>query len=1729
MLLLCLAAGSAFAQTTTTTSSTDGMTPAGLAPGSPAGSYALSGFDTIAPFSQSLNFRLPLMAMGGRGVAGYTMMLPIERKWRVEHDITDYNCPHCESAPLVHTYRADDEWWDSIKPEYGPGVLQGRYGVSKDRVQCSGLSIPARTLTRLTFTTSDGTEYELRDRQTGGQPLPFATCINGASRGTVFVTADGTSATFISDSAISDRLNPQGVMLLPSGYLLLRDGTRYRINGGIVEWIRDRNGNSLHYEYRATLPGGVIGTRITDSTGRIVTITYANTTRRYDEINYKGFGGAARTIRVWYDNLYNNRLRPANAQHSAEQPATNQTLFPTLYALSSTPPNTQDYNPEVVAAVELPDQQRRYNFYYNSYGELARVELPTGGAFEYDFQQGEGLVAVAGNPQTGPEYEVLRRVVERRVYGAGGALESRTTFGPCGGGPYPTGTGNSCVQVDQKDPNNNNAIVESSRHYYYGNAGPKPAWFDSLYYSEWNEGKEFITEAIAGDGATALRRTEQTWRQRATPTWWSSNNYNLYGPEPSNDPRSVETTTTLLDISPNLVTKQSAIDPNNSQIVGFDQFNNQTDVWEYGYGQGGAGALLRRTHTDYAGAANLINGINYGSASTSNDISLRSLPVQKSVYDALGILRAQTTFEYDNYAGANHAALAGYTNISGLCTSFDINHNCSNVNPTAYTTRGNVTSTSTLLLQSNQPVNTYAQYDVAGNVVKTIDARGYVTTLDYTDQYGFPDGEARANYGAVELGGMLSYSLPTSVTNALGHTIYAQYDYYLGRVVNGEDANGVIFTAEYGNQNTDRLDRPSKVVRAVNTTIQNQTTFSYDDTLRIVTSNTDQSVGHLLRSETLYDGLGRTTETRQYESSNTYIATKQKYDTLGRVKETSNPFRPGDALLWTTTQYDALGRPTSVTTSDSAVISTLYSGNLVTVTDQAGKDRQSKTDALGRLIEVIEDPGTGGLNYQTIYGYDVLDNLTTVTQGSQTRTFVYDSLKRLTSATNPESGTLSYQYDPAGNLTLKIDARGISTVYTYDDLNRVTLRNYSDATPDVTYTYDTVGVPNSKGKLTSVSSTVSVNNYTAFDVMGRVTSHQQVTDSQTYGMSYGYNLAGALTSETYPSGRTVTTDFDDAGRVISVTGQKTGENNKTYASQFVYASNGAAKETLLGNGSKEQTVFDPNRLQPLMIKLSNVATGQSLLELHYYYGGTQNNGNVWHHTSVVDGMARLQVYEYDQLNRLKKGHEVNQSNGALHWQQEFTYDRYGNRNFDVANTTPAMLGSNLAVNPVTNRFTSGQGSIGYDNAGNLTSDFNGHTFAYDAENKQTTYDNGQATYSYDGDGRRVKKVSGSVTTIYVYDAVGQLVAEYSTSSSQSPGGTSYLTSDNLGTPRVITDQSGAVKSRHDYLPFGEEIAIGVGGRTGQTDPVTGGVGQKYVYGVEDDKVRQKFTQKERDRETGLDYFLARYYSSTQGRFTSPDEFTGGPDELFDFTDNASDNPTFYADLTNPQSLNKYQYAYNAPTSITDSDGHCPICWAAVAVAAYIVLSPATVHAPRLTDTRLERGHDSASQIVSLGAAEAIGGPLISKVYGAARAGLARGASRGGATGGRAALQAERENLVRVLHKRELSYDPAIKRFRPAEGEAGYRLEAQIGRRLTRHTGAADFVDKSGRTYDLVGAGLNSQRFDYQAFTDQIITHLGKADRVVADLSRLNRAQAASVRQFVNGLSREQSSRIIILR
>ena len=137
---------------------------------------------------------------------------------------------------------------------------------------------------------------------------------------------------------------------------------------------------------------------------------------------------------------------------------------------------------------------------------------------------------------------------------------------------------------------------------------------------------------------------------------------------------------------------------------------------------------------------------------TAPPIHLRSLPSAQTVYDAAGTQRAQTTYEYDNYnLDANHAPLTDRPGISGLDGAFTTN----------YLTRGNITAVSRWLNTTGGLLITYQQYDIAGNVVKRIDARGFATTFDYSDRFGAPDGNARLNTTPPELVTQSAFAFPT--------------------------------------------------------------------------------------------------------------------------------------------------------------------------------------------------------------------------------------------------------------------------------------------------------------------------------------------------------------------------------------------------------------------------------------------------------------------------------------------------------------------------------------------------------------------------------------------------------------------------------------------------------------------------------------------------------------------------------------------------------------------------------------------------------------------------------------------------------------------------------------------------------------------------------------------------------------------------------------------------------
>jgi RHS repeat-associated protein len=339
----------------------------------------------------------------------------------------------------------------------------------------------------------------------------------------------------------------------------------------------------------------------------------------------------------------------------------------------------------------------------------------------------------------------------------------------------------------------------------------------------------------------------------------------------------------------------------------------------------------------------------------------------------------------------------------------------------------------------------------------------------------------------------------------------------------------------------------------------------------------------------------------------------------------------------------------------------------------------------------------------------------------------------------------------------------------------------------------------------------------------------------------------------------------------------------------------------LSGGNINLTESYNSRLQPSSIHA--VSAGETdLLDLSYDFGlGTTDNGNVNAIINQRDN-GRTQYFAYDGLNRLLLANSQATS-GQNCWGQAFGYDPWGN--LTVINPTQCGTSPLSATVGPDNRLTAINGKTpSYDVAGNMASDDQSggtfsHQYSWNAEGQManaTTVGVSAETYTYDGDGHRVKKQTAG--RLYWYGTSGEVLAETGADGSNpteyiffagrriarraSSGNVSYYLSDMLGSSRVVADSNGNLLDDCDFLPYGSEVCA------------ASSSGNHYL-----------FTGKERDAETGNEYFGGRYYESNLGRFVSVD-----PTRLSAFIDD-------------PQTWNRYSYAHNNPLEYVDSNGKWP--------------------------------------------------------------------------------------------------------------------------------------------------------------------------------------------------------------
>ncbi|HEX7955432.1 MAG TPA: RHS repeat-associated core domain-containing protein [Pyrinomonadaceae bacterium] len=677
----------------------------------------------------------------------------------------------------------------------------------------------------------------------------------------------------------------------------------------------------------------------------------------------------------------------------------------------------------------------------------------------------------------------------------------------------------------------------------------------------------------------------------------------------------------------------------------------------------------------------------------------------------------------------------------------------------------------------------------------------------------------------------------TTATNRAGQTIKMEYEPAFGRLTKLTDRLGRELSFTY--------DARGNLLTSADADRQT-TRYEYDQYGQLV-AVTDP-LGHTSRYE--YDQHGNMSA---FVDALTHRRTTE-YDPLGRVTAQV------DALgVRSEVRYDALGRVSSTTDAAGAVTRYAYdaNGNLLTATDHLGRKWKGVYDSRNRIVR-----STDPLGRVTTKQYDLANMVTAETSPSgRVSRFVYDDRNQLASMTDPLGGTATFEKDYRGNLVRLTDPRGHVTTFTYDGLNRSTgtrdplgreTRQSYDAVDNVSevidrqgrrtaYTYDNVNRP---ARVTFSDATVS---YT-YDAASRVT---RIDDSQGGSASWTFDDAGRKLSETTPAG-TVAYAYNDAGQLVSMTAQG--------RAPVAYGYDAAGRLSTITQGAE---VFGY-----LYDALSRVA-------------GLQRPNGV------------TTSYTYDAAGRVERLAHGPAGGPAV---EDFSFG------YNVDDEIETI--TSLASSPL---LPAGKAAAQAD-AANRVPQFGQAAYAFDDDGQTTTKTDAQGTTRYDWDARgRLTRVTlpGGAAVSYGYDAVGRLASRSAggaTVTSLYSGGdvvvdragggaaTDYLRGagtdvllrqasaagalyplpDQLGSPAALTDAAGNVVERRRYEPYGDSAGSQL--------------------------TRHDFTGRERDSQTGLLYYRARWYDPAQGRFISEDPagFAGG--------------------------LNKYAYVSGNPVSKTDPLG-----------------------------------------------------------------------------------------------------------------------------------------------------------------------------------------------------------------
>ena len=840
---------------------------------------------------------------------------------------------------------------------------------------------------------------------------------------------------------------------------------------------------------------------------------------------------------------------------------------------------------------------------------------------------------------------------------------------------------------------------------------------------------------------------------------------------------------------------------------------------------------------------------------------------------------------------------------------------------------GQATPSGNLLSVTNaKSEKTSYTYNCDGTVATQKDAREVLTQYAYAGGLlqSVTDGLGNITSYTYDANGNQKTETRTRTVDGVPETLVTSYEY---------DGNGQCTKVTYPDQTFTRTEY-NEIGKPKSTFDQlgRETKYTYDDQGRLkVTTYPDQTTSSTTydengRRKTSTDRGGRTTSFG-YDyagrlTTTTYADTSKRiteYDEVGRVKksidELSHPttysyddarrrISVTDALNKSTTfayddagnqisvtdpnqnsvsyGYDELNRQVRVTYSDTTYETREYDaqGNRSARVDQVGIRTEYGYDLLARLTSVT-NTNVNGVDLVTRYGYDELGNRISQTDAnSHTTKFGYDSFARRISRKLPLGEQETFTYYADGQLKTRTDFNRHTTMYAYDDARRLITRVpdafFASEVP-VTFTY----WPSGRRK-TMIDST-GVTSYT-YDLRDRL-----LFKSTAEGfLTYTYDAGGNRKTVRSDSGAySVDYGYDPLNRLETVTDNAAGGGTTTY----YYDDGGRLISYEYPNGVSSGFGYDAlNRVQSIKTGTALATPNEHLLSSYSYTFYPTGNRR-----TVAELNGRAVSWAYDSLWRLTDEGITGSptSNGSI----AYVYDNVGNR-----------LSRTSSVSDISNE------SSGYDDNDRLLSDGwdangntvtgNGNGYAYDSENRLVSLNNGQARYTYNGDGQLVATSGGGVTTTYLIDADNptgytQIAEEripaapeksyvYGSQrlSMRDANGLHYYGYDVHSGVRTLLDASGNISDSWDYDAYGNVI-----GRTGTTN-------NPFTYRGESV-----------DRQSGFQYLRDRWMDPSNGRFISLDKWT-----------RSHVRPTSHA----------YSYVANDPINFMDPLGRDLIAAAVVA-------------------------------------------------------------------------------------------------------------------------------------------------------------------------------------------------------